>query len=87
MELRIKNLVDVCVGPMTIEQICNEVRNYLTSCKQPSRLYLKIKRQKDGKFFTKIFMKDKDFKKKMCACTDDKVCQSCLDLLDAVFIG
>ena len=75
---------DVCVGQMRIEDIQREIKHYLDSCKKPSKLWISIERQEDGKFYTKIYMKVEDFKKPVCG--NGKVCEQCLDTLIDLFV-
>lgn len=78
---------DVAVGPMEAEQIGKEIVHYLNSCKQPSKLWVSIKRQDDGMFYTKIYMKLDEFKRKIgCAENNRELCPTCLGLLIDVFV-
>ena len=66
MELRIKNLVDVCVGPMTLSETLDEIENYLKrnyDGKVNSRVVVDIKRE--GKdLYTAIYIPLKDFERR-----------------------
>lgn len=56
-----KNMVDVCVGKMSICQLVGEVEYYMR--KSPNRLVVDIKKKKGG-YYTAIYMTIKDFKEK-----------------------
>jgi hypothetical protein len=62
---------DVCVGPMTIPEIQEEIEHYLNSRKKPSKLMVTIERYGE-KFYTKIYMPVEDFKKKFKHYNDGK---------------
>jgi len=55
-----KMLVDVCGGPMTLEQINREVVHYMLGLHKPKRLIIDIKRRKKG-YYAVIWMSRKDF--------------------------
>ena len=70
--------VDVCVGPMTSEEIGREISHYLNSCKEPEKLLVSIIRRDDGKFQTRIYMKSEDFKS---VCRKGLTCRFCMGIM------
>ena len=72
---------NVKTGLMTDEEIGKEVRNYLNSCKKPSKLLVTIERKENEKFYMKFYISIKDSKKKMCG-----KCEVCLSILSDIFV-
>ena len=58
-EVIMKNMVDVCAGKMTIQEVTRELIHYML--KSPQRLVIDIKRKKGG-YRTTIYIPLKDFK-------------------------
>jgi len=58
-----ENYVDVCVGPMTLEEIEYEIRHYITQYKGLKQLVIDIN-QKENIYQTAIYMRKSDFKRK-----------------------
>ena len=74
-----KGMVDVCVGPMSSEDIGREISHYLNSCKQPSKMVVKIERQ-ELRYFVRIYIPIKDFQKSSCDYSTGVVCPHCLSI-------
>jgi len=77
---------DVTVGPMSPEQIGKEIAHDLNGCKKPSKLMVTIERLDDGTFYTKIYMKVEDFKRKGCDGKLEELCPRCFDILTDIFV-
>ena len=76
--------VDVCVGPMSSDEIGQEISHYLNGCKKPSKLMVSIER-KDDKFYTKIYMPMEDWDKLGCNGTGE-LCPVCFKILTDIFV-
>lgn len=56
-----RNMVDVCGGKMTLDEVEREIKRYML--KSPRRMVVDIRRRKDG-YYTMIWIPKKDFEKK-----------------------
>jgi hypothetical protein len=56
-----KNLVDVCAGPMTVDEIKRELTHYMN--KMPQKLIIDIDRREKG-YYATLYITKRDFTKK-----------------------
>ena len=59
--MSMENMVDVCAGKMTLDDVVREIKRYML--KSPGRMMVDIRRKEDG-YYTIIWIPKKDFEKK-----------------------
>ena len=61
--INLKNMVDICGGKMTLEDVGKEIKRYMIT-KSPKRMVVDIQRREGIGYYTLIYIPTKDFKKK-----------------------